>query len=354
MWRKLVGTSSAGSVVASFQDAGWRKPLDSFVRDPLVLAVSAFVCLALLAFPDYFLQLLAFYSALLPGMALLLVFILIGRAIWLFPAAPLRPLVQMALHLPARLYLTALFAVMFLAAFTTFKINIPAIVPFYADPWLANADAWLHGVDPWRLARSLPAATSVAVDFLYSKLWFGVAISSILYVSAVGSPTEYRRMIWSTVLIYGLLGVVAASALASVGPVFYDRFYPDAHFRDLIAALDADNYAGGQKMIMNYLYESFRSKTVSAGTGISAMPSIHVGIAVLTAWYLTSRGRAWAIAGWTFALAVLFGSIYTGWHYAVDGYVSGIASTAVWFTLSRLYRLPATALRLHSTAHTIG
>jgi hypothetical protein len=203
----------------------------------------------------------------------------------------------------------------------------------------------LHGNDPWRLARSLPAATGFVVDLLYSRAWFAVALTSVLYVSVAGSSAEYRRMIWATVLIYGLLGIVAASALSSVGPIFYDRFYPDARFSDLIAVLNADKYATGEKMIANYLYGSFASGTAAAGTGISAMPSIHVGIAVLIAWYLTSQGRLWAIAGWTFALVILFGSIYTGWHYAVDTYVSAAASTTIWLMLSRFYRLPVVAPR---------
>jgi membrane-associated phospholipid phosphatase len=46
------------------------------------------------------------------------------------------------------------------------------------------------------------------------------------------------------------------------------------------------------------------------------------------------------VIGWAFASTILFGSIYTGWHYAVDGYLSAILSTAIWLLLSRFYRLP--------------
>ena len=41
-----------------------------------------------------------------------------------------------------------------------------------------------------------------------------------------------------------------------------------------------------------------------------------------------------AIAGWTFAAIIMFGSVYTGWHYALDGYLSFIVVTAIWFGVS--------------------
>jgi hypothetical protein len=244
MRRKLAETAASGATASPMPNGRWNTRLAILVADPLALAVLAFASLAFLCFTPYFLALLIFYSGLVSAAAfLLLVLILIGRAVSQTPAAPLRPLIQMTIGLPARLYVTVAFSVLFLASFTTFKINIPMIVPFYADPWIADLDRWLHGTDAWRLARSLPAATGIIVDFFYSGLWFGFALGGLLYASIADTNAEYRRMAWSALSTYLLLGIVAATALSSVGPVFYDHFYPGGRFADLIATLNADTHA---------------------------------------------------------------------------------------------------------------
>lgn len=315
-------------------------------RDPLIWFVMAFAAAALVLFPKYFSGLVLYYGgSFVVVVPILTLFIVIGRAIVLSPAEPFTGFMAMIIRLPARLYVTTVLAILFSAAFTTFKINIPQLVPFYADPSIARLDAWIHGTDPWRLARAMPALTSLVVDFFYSRAWFAVTMICVIYVTLAGSAAEFRRFMMAAVVIYVALGVLGATAFSSVGPVFYDHFYPGARFAELTAILNADAYAMGERNLVNYLYDAFTSKTVAIGSGISAMPSIHVGIAVMNAWYATSQGRAWAIAGWTFALIILFGSIYTGWHYAADGYLSAILVSVIWLALSRYYRLPLTKSR---------
>src|SRR5690606_8583680 len=141
-------------------------------------------------------------------------------------------------------------------------------------------DAWLHGMDPWVLARSLPDGAAYYVDLLYSKLWFSVGLCALLYVTLNGTPTEYRRFIWTTVAIYIVLGVCAATLVSSVGPLFYDRFYAGDRFAGLTAMLDANPYGATQKFYMDYLYSNQSLRIAAVGGGISAMPSIHVAIAV--------------------------------------------------------------------------
>ena len=67
------------------------------------------------------------------------------------------------------------------------------------------------------------------------------------------------------------------------------------------------------------------------GSGISAMPSMHIAIATLNAFFLTAtRQRALAISGWLFMAIIQFGAIYSGWHCAVDGYVSMVVVALIW------------------------
>ena len=41
------------------------------------------------------------------------------------------------------------------------------------------------------------------------------------------------------------------------------------------------------------------------------------------------------MAGWSFAALILFGSVYAGWHYAVDGYLSISVVSLLWYLTGR-------------------
>ena len=88
--------------------------------------------------------------------------------------------------------------------------------------------------------------------------------------------------------------------------------------------------AEAQTFFAGYLLDNYNAGTPALGTGISAMPSMHVAIATLNALMLSSLGRWQAVAGWAFAAIILFGSVYTGWHYAIDGYVSMLVVGVIW------------------------
>jgi membrane-associated phospholipid phosphatase len=66
-------------------------------------------------------------------------------------------------------------------------------------------------------------------------------------------------------------------------------------------------------------------------SSISAFPSMHVAIAMLV--FLACRHISWWLKVLSAAyLALIFlGSIFLGWHYAIDGYAgAGIALAAWW------------------------
>ena len=66
------------------------------------------------------------------------------------------------------------------------------------------------------------------------------------------------------------------------------------------------------------------------GSGISAMPSIHVAS---TAWMALSLSAAWPKARalmWTFWLVIFIGSFALGWHYLLDGVVGTLGAITCW------------------------
>jgi len=223
-----------------------------------------------------------------------------------------------------------------ITAFTTFRITIPEIVPYYADPKLAELDLWLHGIDPWVWThRIVSEPASMLVFKAYMSWWFMQWFGVMLFVAFWNNPVRRIRYLWAFALTMIFCGAVLATMLSSTGPIFYDRFYGGDRFAGVLAALLADPHALPVRFAANYLLDAHDSGRSRLGTGITAMPSMHVAIATLNAFFLTGFGRRWAFAGWSFAALILFGSVYTGWHYAVDGYLSILVVSAIWYLTGR-------------------
>lgn len=233
-----------------------------------------------------------------------------------------------------------LIALLFLmAGFTTLKTAIPASVPFWADAWLADLDEALHGGAPaaW-LHEVVPPAVGDALVFAYGTPWFAAWLCAPLVVAVQPAAAWRTRFLWAFALNIVLMGVVAATALASVGPVFYgdligtDRFaFLDAAYADSAALAGVGSYA-------DHLQFSYETGQAGLGSGISAMPSMHCAGAFLNAYFLSSLNRWAGLAGWSFAGAIFIGSIYTGWHYAVDGYASFVGVTLIWLATGAVSR----------------
>ena len=86
------------------------------------------------------------------------------------------------------------------------------------------------------------------------------------------------------------------------------------------------------------LWQSYLTNQSGIGSGISAMPSVHVAVAFL--FLLMSRGYTkWARRFFVvFFIFILLGSVHLGWHYAVDGYLAMIVTGVIWFLSGRLIK----------------
>jgi hypothetical protein len=224
-----------------------------------------------------------------------------------------------------------------MAAFTAMKLAIPRLVPFYADPIFADLDAMLVPGGPGMLAHALlPTLAAWPLAWLYGPVWFVAWFGIIAYVALSRDSALRKRYFWALALTLAIVGTLLATVLSSVGPVFYDRIYGSTRFAGLMALVDATSVGEYMRFASGYLYDNYTHDAHGFGTGISAMPSVHIAIVTLNAQMLWSRDRRIGALAWAYAAAIGFGSVYLGWHYAVDGLVSLVVVVTIWRLCGRL------------------
>lgn len=204
------------------------------------------------------------------------------------------------------------------------KAAMPFSVGFQADQLLADADAWLFfGTDPWRIVQWLPPTL---IDWAYVT-W----AQSTLFMMAILPlfPKSQKR---DRAMISFFL-VVSASAilqyvLPSAGPIFYERL----GFGDRFADLPSRPWA---TITADYLWANYMDNGSRVGAGISAFPSLHVAGAAWVAAVVSSFSRKLAPVAWAYFTVILMGSVFLGWHYALDG-IAGLVIALIMYRLVSL------------------
>jgi len=228
-------------------------------------------------------------------------------------------------------------APLFFSTFGSFKRLIPVLEPFAWDPAFASLDRWLHGgVDPWRLLQPVlgtPAVTS-AVSFAYN-LWFFVLFFTFIWqVMSLKRPQLRMQFLLAFLLCWIVLGTVLATVLSSAGPVYYGRI---TGLADPFAPLMHYLYAVHEQApvwalsVQERLWTTYQAGGIDFGSGISAMPSLHVATSTLFALLGWRVNRLAGIAYTAFAVVILVGSVHLGWHYAIDGYLAAVLVAALWY-----------------------
>lgn len=210
------------------------------------------------------------------------------------------------------------------------KNAIPKIVPFYADPHLAAADQWIFGTDPWRIThRWFGPAGTLMLDRLY-QVWFVELGVLILWISFSRDRRFQLSGMLAFALTWILLGNVLATAFASVGPWdFHAQFHGD-RFDQLMAQLKAYDTAFDIKSFTTMSFLLTSQQDPRLGSGISAMPSMHVAIATLAVMMCLNANRMLVPAAGIFLIVIAIGSVHLGWHYAMDSIVSIIGTWLIW------------------------
>jgi PAP2 superfamily len=222
-----------------------------------------------------------------------------------------------------------------LGAYASWKWTIPSLQPFGWDPELHELDRLMHlGALPWQLLQPLlgiPVVT-LTLDRLYA-LWIPISAVVLVWQAFGSRPFARARFFLSYVTVYVVIGTVLAIALSSAGPCYYGLLIgepdPYAPLMSYLRAVDANTpllAVKGQGVLWQFYLEQREVPFLS----ISAMPSVHVAVAVLFALAGWEANRVAGLTLSAYALVVLIGSVHLGWHYAVDGYVAVALTAAIW------------------------
>ena len=227
--------------------------------------------------------------------------------------------------------------------FSNIKSSIPMLNPYSWDVYFSDMDRTLHfGTQPWEWLQPLLGygPITLLLNFNYN-LWFLVTWLVWVYFAFSDKPSEVRtRFFLSFFALWIIVGSLLAVGFSSVGPCFYGRLglTPDP-FADLMTYLRSTNevFPIWALPLQDELWQGYIDQSVVI-KGISAMPSMHNGSALLyaLAGYQVSRfaGRILALH----CFLVFIGSIHLGWHYAVDSYLAWALTLVIWLAVLPIAR----------------
>ncbi len=222
-------------------------------------------------------------------------------------------------------------------AVTSYKSQIPDLVPYWADPYFADMDYMLFGIDPWRITHAIFGQTgTLVIDRVYG-LWFMVMMLTLGWFCFSRNPKIQLRGLLTSLLCWTVMSNFFATIFASVGPCYYQHFFKSDRFAPLMEKIRVINSEDALLSVraMDYLLKSYGKDYF--GTGISAMPSLHVAMAFVALFAICSytKWRWLKVLAAIYATTIFVGSVHLGWHYAVDGIASIIAVSLFWWATGR-------------------
>ena len=230
-------------------------------------------------------------------------------------------------------------------AFFAIKIRIPDINPFSYDMLFAKWSAWLAGGAPtWQILQVWFGAPWIiaSLNFVY-YLWFPVVHLTLYWQVFTRRRSALRlQFITAFMACWGLLGTFVALALSSAGPAFLGALSGKPTLYDglleLLNQAQRSGYNVSALEVQHLLWQIYARNQDIPFAGISAMPSLHVSMAVLLALFGWKIGKLAGAAYTVFAALIFIGSVLLAFHYAIDGYVAGVLTFGIWLACGKISR----------------
>jgi hypothetical protein len=213
------------------------------------------------------------------------------------------------------------------------KSSMPYVTGYWADTLLADLDHAIFGTDPWRLFRSDLLKPVYAQAYVS---WFPITFGTMAVLAF--SRRDHTALFDSYLATLIIGGTMGEHLLPSAGPIFHERIGLGPRFAELVATNDPT-----YSLFADYLWKYYQAGGAGLGTGISAMPSMHVALAV---WTLFAAWRIWkplAVPAFVYVLIIWGASIASGWHYATDGLAGALIACAAQWAATRTWKRDRTS-----------
>jgi hypothetical protein len=228
---------------------------------------------------------------------------------------------------------------LFIYSFGFVKSLIPLFHPYGIDPLLHRLETALffgHSPSIWWV-ETMPYWSVAALAKIYMPAWIVLTHGYFLWFLCQPASRARTQFVSCFFLLWVIAGILAAIAFSSVGPIYYDYFFDDAAaegYRAMRDGLLAQNDALTRLVyvdIRQMLLDFYADGTITNLNAISAMPSLHTGMAFLIALHAhVYLGRLWRWVMYLFALTIFLGSFVLGWHYVLDSVASALLVWLVW------------------------
>jgi hypothetical protein len=236
------------------------------------------------------------------------------------------------LFLSLRLWLVF---IVFTFSYVWLKVCVPLVNSRLWDQAFWRLDTLLHlGFSPSLFIVELVQGTVLApaLDLWYG--WWLLSISiSLAFFCSYPKQLARRQFLFSCVVLW-TAGAWIYVALPALGPIYafnevWQNILPQIPHADAGHQLLWGNY---QRVLEGR--ESGLLRAFKPALGIAAMPSLHVGGHWLLMLWARRLARPLFMPAVVGTFLTFLGSLVTGWHYAVDGYIGIVlAQTAYWLAL---------------------
>lgn len=206
--------------------------------------------------------------------------------------------------------------------YTWLKIFLPLLNPALHDAALARMDAGLHvGLNVNRFViELLPFPGLWRLIDGYYMLFLATVLLGLGWFASALSLRERARFATGFALLW-ITGSWFYLAVPSLGPCYaFPADYESVRTSLPIQTATQETLIRHYRSVRSLRERGEEGMVVSPVLGVAAMPSLHVAGQVFFALFARRRSRPLFVFFTAATALTFYGSLVTGWHYAVDGY----------------------------------